>query len=98
MKSLNEAWQQLAQRIPRDAGGSQRRDMELAFYGGASALADILDGIVSMEDDATRIQTAKAVNSELSNFRIRMLTDVLESLFISQPTPREPHSRATHSR
>jgi hypothetical protein len=99
MATLNEAWQDLAQRfIPRFATASQRRDMEIAFYSGASALAEILLALPDLENEDARVKVIHAVNDEVDAFKLRMLIDILGNLFETEPTPREPHSRFTARR
>ncbi|MFP3554206.1 hypothetical protein SB861_26395 [Paraburkholderia sp. SIMBA_049] len=94
MATLNEAWQYLAHRfIPHSATASQRRDMEIAFYSGASALADILLALPDLENEDARVNVINAVNDEVDAFKLRMLFDILGNVFDTEPTPREPHSR-----
>ncbi|MHB9836810.1 hypothetical protein Q8F57_018415 [Paraburkholderia terrae] len=94
MATLNETWQYLAQRfIPASATASQRRDMEIAFYSGASALSEILLALPDLENEDARVAVLDAINDEVDAFKLRMLVDILGNLFDTEPTPREPHSR-----
>ncbi|KAA1015945.1 hypothetical protein FVF58_00905 [Paraburkholderia panacisoli] len=93
MATLNETWQHLAQRfIPASATASQRRDMEIAFYSGASALAEILLALPDLDNEDARARVIDAVQDEVDAFKLRMLIDILGNLF-EPTTPREPHSR-----